>query len=197
MTMIKGYAVRARHERFRGTVFEVVTDEVAMPDGGYVDRDYLVHPGSVGVVALDEDGRVVLIRQYRHPLGREIWELPAGLIDVQGEPRPATAVRELAEEADLTAGRWDLLVDLHTSPGCSTELIRIYLARDLAQVPVGERHVRTHEETELVVQRFDLDTAVDMALTGEITNAACVGGVLAAARARDLAWAPLRPADNV
>ena len=189
------YVVRARHERFRGPVFRVVTDEVAMPGGGWAARDYVLHVGSVAVAALDEAGRIVLVRQYRHPLGRELWELPAGLVDVAGEPLPAAAARELAEEADLTAARWDLLVDLHTSPGYSNELIRIFLARDLAPVPDGDRHTRIHEETHLVVRRVELDEAVRMALAGEITNAAAVAGVLAAARARDLGWDTLRPAD--
>ncbi|HET6212076.1 MAG TPA: NUDIX hydrolase [Micromonosporaceae bacterium] len=190
------YAVRARHERFRGSMFRVVSDEVAMPGGGYAVRDYLVHIGSVGVVALDEAGRVVLIRQYRHPVGRELWELPAGLVDVAGESLVATAARELAEEADLTAARWNLLLDAHLSPGCSREVIRLFLARDLAPVPAGERHTREHEEARLVVERVDLDEAVRMALGGEITNAACLVGVLAAARARDGGWVQLRPADT-
>jgi ADP-ribose pyrophosphatase len=147
------------------------------------------------VAALDDAGRIVLVRQYRHPLGRQLWELPAGLIDVPGELLPAAAARELAEEADLTAARWDLLVDLHPSPGCSDEFIRIFLARDLAPVPEALLHARTHEETHLMTQRIDLDEAVRMALSGEITNAACVAGVLATARARDLGWTTLRPAD--
>lgn len=189
------YVVRARHERFRGNVFRVVTDEVAMPGGGYAARDYVLHVGSVGVAALDDAGRIVLVRQYRHPLGQELWELPAGLVDVAGEPLAAAAARELAEEADLVAARWDLLVDLHTSPGCSNEFIRIFLARDLTPVPDGARHARTHEETHLVVRRVDLDEAVRMALAGEITNASAVAGVLAAARARDAHWTTLRSVD--
>lgn len=189
------YAVRARRERFRGNVFRVVTDEVAMPGGGYAERDYVCHLGAVGVAALDDAGRIVLVWQYRHPLGRRMWELPAGLVDVPGELLPAAAARELAEEADLTARRWDLLVDLHTSPGCSDEVIRIFLARDLAPVPDAQLHARTHEETDLLTRRVDLDEAVRMVLAGEITNAACVAGVLATVRARDLGWTTLRPAD--
>ncbi|GAB2920726.1 NUDIX hydrolase [Micromonospora polyrhachis] len=189
------YQVRSRQERFAGAVFSVVSDEVTMPGGGVATRDYARHVGAVGVVALDDEGRVVLIRQYRHPVGRAIWELPAGLVDVAAEPLPAVALRELAEEVDLTAGRIDLLVDLHTSPGWSNEVIRIFLARDLAEVPAEKRHVRRDEEADLEVVRVGLDQAVAMALAGEVTNAACVAGVLAAARVRDEGFATLRAAD--
>lgn len=180
-----GYTVLSRTERFAGPVFRVVTDEVAMPDGHRAARDYVVHVGAVGVVALDDADRVVLLRQYRHALGREIWELPAGLIDVAGEPLVDAAARELAEEADLVATEWSPLVKIHTSPGCSNESIQIYLARGLSPVSEAARHQRTHEEAGLVVRRFDLDDAVGMVFGGEITNAACVAGVLAAARLRD------------
>lgn len=188
------YRVRARAERFRGPVFTVFTDRVEMPGGGVSARDYLRHVGAVGVVPIDETGRVVLVRQYRHAIGRAIWELPAGLIDVTGEGLPEAALRELAEEVDLTAGRLDVLVDLHTSPGCTDEMIRVFLARDLAEVPPEQRHERQGEEADMRVHRIDLDEAVAMALAGEITNAACVGGLLAAARARATGWAGLRPA---
>ncbi|HEX5596512.1 MAG TPA: NUDIX hydrolase [Micromonosporaceae bacterium] len=190
------YEVRSRQERFRGPVFTVVTDQVTMPGGRVAARDYARHVGAVAVVALDERDRVVLVRQYRHPLGRAIWELPAGLIDIDGEALAAAAARELAEEADLTAERLDLLVDLHTSPGFTDEVIRIFLARGLSEVPAAQRHVRRDEEATLQVTRVDLDEAVSMALAGEITNAACVAGLLAAARARDAGWALLRPANT-
>jgi ADP-ribose pyrophosphatase len=189
------YRVLARHERLANKVFVVVTDEVAMPGGSTAERDYIVHIGAVGVVALDDRDRVALIRQYRPAIGQHLWELPAGLLDVPGEPLVETAARELAEEADLVAGRFDLLADVHTSPGCSTEKIRLFLARDLSPVPDDGRHQRTHEEAELEVHWFDLDDAVAMGLRGEITNAACLVGVFGAAHARDHGWAPLRPAD--
>lgn len=190
------YEVRDRQERFRGKVFSVVTDQVAMPGGRVVRRDYVRHIGAVGVLALDDRGRAVLIRQYRHPLRRVIWELPAGLADVAGEALPAAALRELAEEADLVAARLDLLVDVHSSPGYSDEMIRIFLARELSQVPPDHRHERRDEEAELEVVRVDLDEAVSMVLAGEITNVACVAGVLAAARSRDRDWVGLRPPDS-
>jgi len=190
-----GYRVRARHERFTGSVFRVVTDEVEMPDGSVADRDYVVHIGAVGVVAVDDDNRIVLIRQYRPALGTELWELPAGLVDVAGEALPAAAARELAEEADLTAREWDLLADVHTSPGCSTELIRLYLARGLAEVPDAHRHTRTHEEAGLAVHRVPLDKALEMIFSGEITNASCLVGVLAAARVAAAGRPAFRPLD--
>jgi 8-oxo-dGDP phosphatase len=189
------YEVRTREERFRGPVFSVVTDQVVMPGGRVVARDYVRHIGAVGVVALDDQDRVVLVRQYRHALGRAIWELPAGLIDVVGEELTAAAHRELGEEVDLVAQRLDVLVDMHTSPGFSNELIRIFLARGLAEVPEHERHERRDEEADMQIVWFDLDQAVGMVLAGEITNAACVAGLLAVARVRDNGFAGLRATD--
>ncbi|WFE56672.1 NUDIX hydrolase [Micromonospora sp. WMMD712] len=189
------YEVTGRRERYAGRIFSVVTDEVTMPGGGVAVRDYVRHVGAVAVVALDDAGQVVLIRQYRHPVGRHLWELPAGLIDVSGEDLADTAARELAEEADLTAGTIDVLVDLHSSPGFSNEAIRVFLARDLAEVPAGQRHERSEEEADLQVVRVDLDEAVRMVLAGEITNASAVAGLLAAARARDVGWSALRRPD--
>ncbi|GAA1380364.1 NUDIX domain-containing protein [Catellatospora chokoriensis] len=187
------YEVVGSTERFKGHIFRVVTDQVTMPGGGVAGRDVVRHVGAVGVVALDDAGRVVLVRQYRHPVGRYLWELPAGLIDVQGEGLAAAALRELAEEADLTAGRVDLLVDMFTTPGCSDEMIRVFLARDLVEAP--ERHVRTDEEADMQVDRVPLDDAVAMIFDGRITNGPAVGGLLAAARARDTGFKDLRPAD--
>ncbi|MEU5872473.1 NUDIX hydrolase [Glycomyces sp. NPDC047369] len=189
------YEVRSRQERYQGRIFDVVTDEVSMPGGGTALRDLVRHVGAVAVVALDDAGQVVLIRQYRHPVGRHLWELPAGLMDVSGEELPAAALRELAEEADLTAGRVDVLVDLHSSPGFTNEIVRVFLARDLADVPADERHERHDEEADLQVVRIDLDEAVAMVLAGEVTNAAAVAGLLAAARARDTGFTLLRRAE--
>jgi ADP-ribose pyrophosphatase len=189
------YEVVNRVERLHNRVFSVVTDEVTMPGGDTAARDYVRHVGAVGAVAVDDDDQIVLVRQYRHPVGDHLWELPAGLVDVDGEPLVAAAARELAEEADLVAARWDLLAEVHTSPGYSNEKIRLFLARDLTAVPDHERHTRTHEEAELTVRWVKLDEAVSMALRGEITNAACLVGVLAAAHARDRGWSSLRPPD--
>jgi 8-oxo-dGTP pyrophosphatase MutT (NUDIX family) len=186
----------SRTERYAGPIFTVYTDQITMSGGGTAGRDVVVNKNAVGVVALDDVGRVVLIKQYRHAVGRQLWELPAGLRDVEGEDPVLTAARELAEEADLNAARFDLLVDLHTSPGFSAETIRIYLARELTPVPEHERHERREEEADIEIVWRDLDEAVAMVLRGEITNSPAVGGLLAAARAREDGWATLRPADT-
>jgi 8-oxo-dGDP phosphatase len=189
------HEIVSREDRYRGPIFTVHTDQVTMSSGRTTGRDVVLAKGAVGVVAIDDVDRVVLIKQYRHAVGGYLWELPAGLRDVDGEGLVAGAARELAEEADLTAGRYDLLIDLHTSPGFTDEIIRLFLARDLSPVPDAERHERTDEEADLEVAWFDLDEAVAMVLRGEITNAAAVGGLLSAARARDDGWATLRPPD--
>jgi ADP-ribose pyrophosphatase len=189
------YEVVGSTERFKGHIFRVVTDQVTMPGGAVAGRDVVRHVGAVGVVALDDAGRVVLVRQYRHPVGRYLWELPAGLIDVQGEGLAAAALRELAEEADLAAGRVDLLVDMFTTPGCSDEMIRVFLARDLSEIPEHERHARADEEADMQVDLVPLDEAVAMVFDGRITNGPAVGGLLAAAHARDEGFKNLRPAD--
>ena len=184
----------SREERFSGPIFTVVTDRVTMSGGTPARRDTVLAKGAVGVVALDDVGRVALIRQYRHALGTRLWELPAGLRDVAGEEPVLAAARELAEEADLVAARYDLLVDLHTSPGFTDESIRLFLARSLSPVPEADRFERHDEEADLEVAWLDLDEAIAMIFRGEITNAAAVGGLLATARARDEGWATLRPA---
>jgi 8-oxo-dGDP phosphatase len=185
-----------RTQRYAGPIFTVYSDRVTMSAGEAATRDVVENKGAVGVVALDDVGRVVLIRQYRHPVRQRLWEVPAGLRDVQDEDMLLTARRELAEETDYTAARFDLLVDLQTSPGFSNETIRMYLARDLTPVPDDDRHERLDEEADLEIAWFDLDEAVAMILRGEITNSSTVAGLLAAARAREDGWATLRPADT-
>jgi 8-oxo-dGDP phosphatase len=176
---VSGYAVESRAEIFEGPVFSVVCDNVRMPDGTVARRDYTRHRDAVAVVALTDDRKVVLIRQYRHPLGTAIWELPAGLLDVDGEPALLAAQRELAEETDLVAESWSELLGVHTSPGFTDEFITIYLATGLSPAP--EAHHRVGEEAGIEVERFDLDAAVAMVFRGEITNATAVVGLLAAA----------------
>jgi ADP-ribose pyrophosphatase len=174
------YRVVATTERYHGPIFDIVTDEVEMPGGTVEPRDYMRHIGAVGVVALDDEQRVVLVRQYRHPVGAFLWELPAGLVDVAGEDAAAAASRELTEEADLVAGRLEHLVDLYTTPGSSSERIRLFLATELREVEHHERHQRTGEELEIEVRRPPLADAIKMIFQGEIMNGPAVAGLLAA-----------------
>lgn len=189
-----GFRLLSRAEVFSGAIFDVFTDQVELPDGVVVRRDWVRNKGAVVIVALDADDKVVLIRQYRAAVQRELWELPAGLLNVDGELPAAAAARELAEEVDLVAARWDLLVEVHASPGFSSEFVRVFLARELSDVAVADRYLRDQEEAQLTVRRVDLTEAVAMVLRGEITNAGAVAGILAAAQARDQGWEPLRPA---
>ncbi|MFI5955900.1 NUDIX domain-containing protein [Cryptosporangium sp. NPDC051539] len=187
------YSVVSRTPQFSsGRVIDVVTDEVTMPGGGTALRDWVRHPGAVGVVAVDDADRVLLVHQYRHPVGRELWELPAGLLDVDGEKAVVSAGRELAEEADLRAARFEVLVDLLTTPGASDEAIRLYLARGLSPVPAEARFTRTDEEAGMTTRWFGLDEAVDLVLAGTIENAAAAAGILAATAARARGWKGLR-----
>ncbi len=190
------YGVIASQERFSGAVIRVVSDEVAMPGGGTAVRDYVVHPGAVGIVALDERGRVLLLRQYRHPVGQMLWELPAGLLDVVHEEPLAAARRELHEEGAFEADRWDLLLDAFASPGGSDERYRVYLARALHSVAVDDRFQGVDEEADMEVHWVDLNEAASWVMSGRILNAMCCIGLLAAARGRDQDWSPLRPADT-
>ncbi len=158
-------------------------------------REYVDHPGAVAVVALDDDGRVALVNQYRHPVRSVLWEIPAGLLDVEGEDAQLAAARELAEEADLRAARWDVLADFLTSPGISNEALRVFLARDLSPVPEAERHERTEEEAGMELRWVPLDEVVERVLDGSLHNPSTIVGAMSAFAARAGGWASLRPAD--
>jgi 8-oxo-dGDP phosphatase len=187
--------VRSSSTVHHGMIWDVRRDEVDLGDGQTVTREFLDHAGAVGAVVLDARDRVLLLRQYRHPVRSYLWEPPAGLLDVLGEDPQVAAARELAEEADLVADEWHVLVDFYNSPGGSTEAFRCYLARGVREVPVGERHQREHEERNMARAWVDLSEARDLVLAGKLHNPTTVCGVLAAAAARDAGWATLRPAD--
>lgn len=189
-------AVEVRETVFQGMVWDVTRDAFRMaPDTPVLRREYISHPGAVAVVALDEAQRVCLIRQYRHPVGQELWEIPAGLLDMDGESMLQAAQRELAEEADLTAARWDVLVDFFTTPGSSSEGIRIYLARELDAVPEQDRHEREGEEAGMPLTWEPLTEVVQAVLDGRIHNPSICLGVLAAQAQATTDFAGLRPAD--
>ncbi|MFV0427655.1 MAG: NUDIX domain-containing protein [Beutenbergiaceae bacterium] len=189
------FPVLHRRRLGSGRLFDLVCETVDLGPAGQVDRDYLEHPGAVAILALDESDRVLLIRQYRHPVRSYLWEIPAGLLDVPGETLVEAARRELLEEADLRASHWHTLADFYTSPGASNEALRVFLARGLSQVPVSQRHVRTAEEQDMQVHWLPLAEAVDLVLRGAIGNPSAVVAVLAANAARSQQWGSLRAVD--
>jgi 8-oxo-dGDP phosphatase len=189
------FEVLSSKTKFEGKVISVREDVIRMPDGSQATREIVGHLGAVVIAALDEHDRIVLVNQYRPPIRQRLDELPAGLLDVDGEAPLDAARRELAEEAQLQAGTWHTLLDLHTSPGFSDEAVRVFLARDLSPAERPDGFVVEHEEVSMTVHRLPLDEAVAQALSGGLTNAATVAGVLATAVARANGWHGLRPAD--
>jgi ADP-ribose pyrophosphatase len=173
-----------------GKIFALRSDEVLMPGGHTASREVVEHYGAVAILALDDDKNVVMVYQYRHPLGRRLWELPAGLLDLGGEEPHITAARELEEEAGLAAEQWRVLIDLDTAPGFSDESVRVYLATGLTEVGRPEAH---DEEADLTLRWYPLEEAVQMVIAGEIVNSIAVGGILAAHTVTDVT--SLRPVD--
>ena len=181
---------------YEGRIWDVVSDSFQLSENGdELVRDYIDHPGAVAVLPMNEAGEVLLMKQYRHPVGMDLWEIPAGLLDIEGEDFVVGAARELAEEADLVAGTWNVLADFFNSPGSSSEAIRIYLARDLSDVPDHELHVRTDEEAEIELHWTPLEDAVAAVLEGRLHNPSAVVGILAAAAAKADGFRGLRPGD--
>ena len=188
-------AVAEQRTLHRGMVFDLVRDTVDFAEGVRFDREYLRHTGAVAVLAVDAQDRVLLIHQYRHPVGHTLWEIPAGLLDIGGEAPHLAAARELAEETGFVPGRMSTLLDLRPSPGGSDEVIRVYLATGL-QVS-REQFERTDEEAELITRWVPLEEAIDAVLTGHLTNATTVAALLAlqVQRTRAGTAAVLREAD--
>jgi len=178
---------------FSGRVWDVARDTVAYGEGT-ITREYVRHGGAVAVVAIDDEDRVLLIKQYRHPVRSRLWEVPAGLLDIAGEPPLAAVQRELAEEADVQASQWSVLAEYYTTPGSSSEAIRIYLARGIT--PTGETFARHDEEADMEVRWVPLADAVDAVLARRIQNPSLVVGLLAAEAARARGWRTLGAADE-
>lgn len=184
------FETQASETVYIGKIFALRADEVSMPGGTSARREVVEHYGAVAVVALDDDDNVVLVYQYRHPLERRLWELPAGLLDLGGEPPELTAARELKEEVGLAAADWRALVDLDSTPGFSDESVRIFLATGLTEVGRPEAH---DEEADMTVERVPLTEAVSRVFAGEIVNSIAVAGILAAHAMSDVE--SLRPVD--
>lgn len=180
----------------RGAVSDFVDDRVATPSGQTMARQYLLHPGAVGIIALDDADRIAVVRQYRHPVGFRLTEPPAGLLDHADEDVVLAAQRELAEEAGLQAARWQVLVDVFTTPGANQESLRVFLARELSDAPAPDGFVADHEEAEMEVCWATRADLVDAVLAGRLQNPTMVTGVLALETARlSGRLETLRPAD--
>jgi 8-oxo-dGDP phosphatase len=187
------YDVVGTETKFKGNVITVRVDDVRMSDGKVAKREVVAHPGAVAIVALDDQGKIVLVNQYRPAVRARFDELPAGLLDVDGESALMAAQRELLEETGLAADEWNVLVDIYSSPGMTDEAVRIYLARGLAAT--NSDFEAEHEEITMTVFRESLSEAVRRVLSGTITNASAVSGILAAVHGRATGWRDLRPAD--
>ena len=178
---------------YDGRVWDVFQDEVRYGDS-FITRDYVRHSGAVAVLAMDEQDRVVVIKQYRHPVRLREWEIPAGLLDIAGEDPLVCAKRELAEEVDLEAATWNLLADYATSPGGSDEIIRVYLARDLR--PTATPHEREAEESDMELRWVTLEDALQAVTSGTVGNSIFSIAMLSAEYARARGWSTLRAADS-
>ncbi len=180
---------------FEGHIWDVVSESFTLTDDGEaITREFIRHPGAVAVLVLDDQDRVLLLRQYRHPVRMALWEIPAGLLDEEGEDFVDAAARELAEEADLTASQWHVLIDLFLSPGSSSEALRVYLARGVGAVAAADLHTRTHEEAEISLAWVDLDAAVTAVLEGRIHSPSAAAAILALKVSRERDFIDLRPA---
>lgn len=175
------FNVTSSTQIYDGAILALRVDDVVMPGGTSAKREVVEHHGAVAIVAVDDHDRVAMIRQYRHPVGRRLLELPAGLLDGgEGETPLFAAQRELAEEVDLEAAQWSVLADLILSPGFCDEALRVYLARGLTELPAADR---TDEEADLTVEWIPASEASALVGRGEIVNATAAAGVLAAAAA--------------
>lgn len=157
---------------FQGRIIKVKVDKVAMPDGSVATRELVEHPGGVGVVAITDNDEIIMVRQYRKPLDKVIYEIPAGKLD-NGEAHRECGIRELSEETGMTAGRFEYLGFIYPSPGFTDEVTHVYLATDLSQ---GEVH--PDQDEYLDVERVPVQKAYEMVLDNEINDAKSVFGIL-------------------
>lgn len=177
---------------YTGKIFALRSDRVRMPGDAIAVREVVEHYGAVAIVAMDDQNNVPMVYQYRHAFRRRLWELPAGLLDVAGEPPHLTAVRELTEEVGLQASTWQVLVDLNSAPGFSDESVRVYLATGLTEVGRPEAH---HEEADMTMRWFPIAEAARRVFSGEIVNAIAVAGILATHTVTE-GFAQPRPVDS-
>lgn len=176
---------------FTGAIWDVRRETFGY-NGDQITREFVDHTGAVSVLAVDDEDRVLLIKQYRHPIRSREWEIPAGLLDVADEDPLEAAKRELAEEVDLSANSWSVLSDYVTTPGGNNEAIRVYLARGLTDT---DAFAREDEEADIEKRWVPLDEALDAVVARRVQNPSLVVAVYAAFVARSRGWSTLAPAD--
>ena len=157
---------------FEGRIIKVKVDKVEMPDGSTSTRELVERPGGVGIVALTGNDEIILVKQYRKPLDKVIYEIPAGKLD-PGEHHRTCGIRELEEETGLSAKVFDYMGFIYPSPGFTDEVTHVYLAKELTQ---GETH--PDDDEFLDVEKVPFERALKMVIDGEINDAKSVFGIL-------------------
>jgi ADP-ribose pyrophosphatase len=180
----EAWPVRSSRTEFEGAVVSVRVDTLDY-DGQTFDREIVTHPGAVVIAAIDERDRVLVLSQYRHAAQRRMIELPAGLLDVEGEEPLLAAQRELREEGAIQAERWRELLEYIPSPGMSNELVRIYVAQDLSGVEQTDGFEAEHEEAAMSRDWVSLDDLVSAVMSGSVQNGHIVVAALALRHLRD------------
>lgn len=183
-------------QRFHGRVWDIRTDLVDLGDGQQVERDLVVHPGAVGIIAVDDDQQILLVQQYRHPVAALLWEPPAGLLDIPGEDPLVAAQRELFEEASYRAAHWSVLLDVFMSPGGSSESVRLFLARGLTPVSEADRFLGEAEERGMITRWVPLAQARAGLFSGDLHSPLGVMGILAVTRVLVDGDADVRPPES-
>lgn len=160
---------------YKGSIWNVMKD-IFLFNNNKITREYIKHPGAVAILALNKKNEIFLIKQYRHAIKKIEWEIPAGLLDIKNETILKAAKRELYEEADLQASKWDILLDFYTTPGSSNESIRIYLAQDISEAK--ENFNRIDEEATMEIGWFHINEIVESIIKGKIHNSILCLGVM-------------------
>lgn len=163
---------------YQGMVWNIGCDTIDFSPGVRFEREYVDHTGAVAVLAFTPEGAAIVIRQYRHPAASTMWEIPAGLRDHAGEDAAGAAARELTEETGYRVGSIEPLVSFFPSPGGSTELIDVFVARDCTRAPRVD-FTREHEEAEIEVRTVDFAELLDAARSGRLRNGTLLTAVFA------------------
>jgi ADP-ribose pyrophosphatase len=174
------WPVSSSEMKYESPYVSLGIDTIVDPDGAEHARAVVKPNDAIGIVALDEDDRLLLVEQYRHPVRRRLLEIPAGTLDVPGESALDASIRELAEEADLVAGHWEPQIRLVATPGYSTESWQVFTATDLSAVPESDRTRREAEEADMLQWWMPFDQAVEAVLAGRFSDALTVAAILAA-----------------